>query len=158
MLRASALSLICVALTLTAAACGKSSSGDESDPTSLVPAGAAFYLEAAVQPQGERRDHALAAAGKIMGSDDPAAKLRELIDRGLAEEGDDLTWERDFASWLGEDAGVWAANLQADEPSVAAIIASKDAEAARAALARFEKTSDSTYADRTHDGIDYRID
>jgi hypothetical protein len=158
MLRASALSLICAVLALTAAACGSSGSGGEGDPTSLVPAGAAFYVEAAVQPEGDRRADALAAAGKILGTDDPAAKLRELIDKELAEEGDGLTWERDFASWLGEDAGVWASNLGADKPSWALIVASKDQEAAKAALARFAKTDDAPHTKRSYDGIDYEVD
>jgi hypothetical protein len=109
-----------------------------------------------VRPQGERRDGALAAAGKILRTGDPAAKLRELVDKGLADDG--LTWERDFAPWVGEDAGVWAANLQAPEPSFALIISTEDADAAKAALAKFEKTSDSVYTGRSYDGIDYRVD
>jgi len=158
MLRASALTLTCAVLALTAVACGQSGSGGDADPAKLVPADAAFYLQAAVQPQGDRREDALAAAGKILRTDDPAAKLRELIDAGLVEEGDGLTWERDFASWLGEDAGVWATNLQADEPSYAIIVASKDAEAARTALTRFEKTDDVASTKRSYDGLDYQVD
>ena len=159
MLRASALSLTCAVLALAPAACGQAGSADAGGPASLVPAGASFYLEAAVQPEGDRREDALAAAGKIMRTDDPAAKLRELIDRELAEEGDGLTWEKDFASWLGEDAGVWASNLGAPEPSFAVIVETKDTGAARAALGRFEKTSDSApYAARSHAGTDYKVD
>jgi hypothetical protein len=158
MLRATALTLTCALLALTAAACGESGSGSAGDPASLVPAGAAVYVEAAVQPEGERREDALAAAGKIMRSEDPAAELRKLIDKELAEEGDGLTWERDFASWLGEDAGVWATNFAADEPSWALIVASKDAEAAKAALARFAKTDDAPHTDRSYKGIDYEVD
>ncbi len=159
MLRAFALSLLCAVLALTATACGESGSGGEGDPASLVPAGAPIYLEAAVQPQGDRREDALAAAGKIMRTDDPGAKLRGLIDKELAKEDGGLTWEADFASWLGEDAGVWLTNLQADEPSYAVIVATKDAEAAKAALAKFEKTGDSgPYTARSYDGLDYKVD
>jgi hypothetical protein len=137
MLRAAALSLTCAVLALTAGACGESGSGGSGDPASLVPAGVSFYLEAAVQPEGDRREDALAAAGKILRTDDPATKLRELIDKELAEEDEGLSWEKDFAPWLGEDAGVWATNLQADKPSFAVIVATKDTEAAKAALAKF---------------------
>jgi len=158
MIRAAALTLTCAVLALTAAACGESGSGGDADPAKLVPAGAAFYLEAAVQPQGDRRDDALAAAGKILRTDDPAAKLRELVDKGFADSGEDLTWERDFAPWLGEDAGVWATNLQADKPSYAVIIATKDAEAAKTALAKFEKTDDTTSTKRSYKGLDYQLD
>ena len=38
------------------------------------------------------------------------------------------------------------------------IVATKDTEAAKAALAKFEKTSDATYKPRSHDGIDYKVD
>ena len=158
MLRAAALSLTCAVLALTAGACGESGSGGSGDPASLVPAGVSFYMQAAVQPEGDRREDALAAAGKIMRTDDPAAKLRELIDKELAEEDEGLSWEKDFAPWLGEDAGVWATNFQADEPSFAVIMATKDAEAATAALAKFEKTSENTYKPRSYDEIDYKVD
>jgi Protein of unknown function (DUF3352) len=158
MLRTAALTVLCVLLALVAG-CGESGSGGEGEPSSLVPSGASFYLEAAVQPQGELREDALAAAGKILRTDDPAGKLRELIDEGLAEEGDGFTWERDFAPWLGEDAGVWATNLEAPAPSYAVIVATKDAEAAKAALARFQKASeDGPYTARSHDGVEYKVD
>ena len=38
------------------------------------------------------------------------------------------------------------------------IVATKDTEAAKAALAKFEKTSENTYEPRSHDGIDYKVD
>jgi hypothetical protein len=159
MLRASALTLTCAALALTAAACGESASGGDADPASLVPAGTPIYFQAAVQPTGDRREDALAAAGKIMRTDDPAAKLRELIDEAFADEGSDLTWEKDFAPWLGEDAGVWASDLQAAEPTFAAIVATKDAEAAGAAIQKFKAADESaTYTKRSHGGVDYEVD
>jgi hypothetical protein len=159
MLRAAALTLTCAALALTASACGESASSGDDGPASLVPAAAPLYLEAAVRPTGDRREDALAAAGKLLRTDDPSAKLRELIDKGLADEGSELTWERDFAPWLGENAGVWASDLQADEPSFAAIVETKDAEAAEAALGRFREADDSTtYTNRSYGGVDYQID
>ena len=124
-----------------------------------MPATAPIYAEAAVQPTGERRDDALAAAGKLLRTGDPAGKLRQLIDDGLAENGGGLTWEKDFAPWLGEDAGVWASNLEAQEPSWAVIVATKDAGAAESALGRFrDDEPDATYTDRSYDGVDYAVD
>jgi hypothetical protein len=157
MLRAVALSLLCSVVALTAG-CGESGAGGEGDPASLVPAGASLYLEAAVQPEGDRREDALAAAGKIMRTDDPAAKLRELIDKELAEEGDGLTWEKDFAPWIGEEAGVWATKLDAEEPSWALIVASKDADAVKDGFEKFSKTDDSPHTKRSYDGVDYEVD
>jgi hypothetical protein len=155
MIRAT-VSFLCVLVALAAAGCGEAGSGGEGDPASLVPAGAAFYMEAAVQPQDERREDALADASKIMRTDDPAAKLRGLIDEELADE--DLQWERDFASWLGEDAGLWVTNFEADEPSWSLIVASKDAEAATAAVDRIAKADGREHTARSHDGVDYQVD
>ena len=162
MLRASALTLTCAVMAFTVAACGSSDSGSggDADPASLVPAGAALYAEAAVQPTGDRREDALAAAGKLMRTDDPAGKLRQEIDKALAKEGDGFTWEKDFAPWLGEDAGVWASNLAADKPDYAVIVATKDVEAAKSALARFKEADEDTgpYTKRSHNGVDYEVD
>ena len=120
----------------------------------------AVYAQAAVQPTGDRREDALAAAGKLLRTDDPAGKLRAEIDKALAEEGDGFTWEKDFAPWLGEDAGMWATNLEADEPDFAVIVATKDAEAAKAALERFKQADEDTgpYTKQSHDGVDYEVD
>ena len=111
-----------------------SGSGGEGDPASLVPAAANFYLEAAVQPQGDRREDALAAAGKIMRTDDPGGEAAR-ADRQAAGRGG-------RRPELGEGLRAVARrgrrrvgrNLQADEPSYAVIVASTDADAAKAAL------------------------
>src|ERR671914_257462 len=87
MLRA-ALTLLCVLVALTAAGCGESGSGGEGDgPASLVPADAVLYAEAAIRPQGDAREDALAAAAKIMRNDDPATELQRLFDKLVADEG-----------------------------------------------------------------------
>ena len=70
-----------------------------------------------------------------------------------------MTWEKDFAPWLGEDAGVWASNLEAPEPSWAVIVATKDAGAAETALGHFRADDpDATYTERSYDGVDYAVD
>ena len=157
MLRAVALTFTCAVLALTAAACGQSSSGGDADPATLVPANAAVYAEASVRPEGELRDDALAAAGKILRTDDPAGRLRELIDEGLAEDAGGLTWEKDFAPWLGERVGFWADNLEREEPSFAAIAATTDTEAARSAIQKFKQQDAGEYTKRSHAGVDYEV-
>ena len=155
MLRAAALLLTCAMTALTAAACGSSASSGEGDPAGLAPAGVPIYAQAAIQPEGEQLEGALAALGKVMRTDDPAGKLRGLIDKELAEDG--LTWEKDFAPWLGEQAGVWMTDLQADEPSFAAIVQTSDVEKARAAVQRFKETGDETFTKKSHAGVDYEV-
>jgi hypothetical protein len=157
MLRTVALTFSCAVLALTAAACGQSASGGDGDPASLVPANAPVYLQVAVQPEGQRRDDALAATGKLLRTDDPAGKLRELVDKQLAEQDAGVTWERDFAPWLGEEAGVWATNLEGEQATYAAIFSTKDAEAAKAALPRLRGGANE-FSKHTHGGVEYEID
>ena len=125
-----------------------------------MPAGAAVYVEAAVQPTGDRREDALAAAGKLLRTDDPAGKLRELIDKALAEEGDGFTWEKDFAPWLGEDAGVWVSNLAADEPELRGDRRDEGRRGrqGRARASSSRPTRHRVVPKRSHDGVDYEVD
>ena len=120
---------------LTIAACGESGAGDN-DPASIVPASAAIYVEATVRPEGDLRGDALAAAGKLLRTSDPAGRLRGLFDERLAERRPGASWRRDFAPWVGEKVGVWFTGLVDDEPSYAVIVHSRNKEAADAALAR----------------------
>jgi hypothetical protein len=158
MIRAVALTMTCAVLALTAAACGESASSGEGDPAALVPAGAPLYAQATVRPEGQLREDALAAAGKLLRTGDPAGRLRELIDEALAEDGSGLTWEKDFAPWLGEEVGIWATNLEAETASAVAIAQTTDADAARTALQRFKEADGGAYTKRSHAGVDYEVD
>ena len=159
MLRAAVLALICALPAFAAAGCGGGASGSgETDPTSMVPAGVPVYIEASVRPEGELREDALAAAGKLLSTSDPAGRLRELLDKQLAEELPGASWERDLAPWLGEKAGVWVSGLDQREPTVAAIIASTDADAARAAIERLQKAGGGTRQSRTYKEVTYTLD
>ena len=135
-MRTAFLTTSCVALALGLAACGsESGAGGDADPASLVPAAVPMYFEATIRPEGEQREDVLAAAGKIMRTDDPAGKIRELVDDGF--EDDDLTWERDFAPWVGERAGVWATDSPA-RSNVVGIISVRDEDAAAKALPKLQ--------------------
>jgi hypothetical protein len=158
MLRAVALTFTCAVMAITAVACGQSASGGDANPASLVPADAGLYLEAAVRPEGDRRGNALAAAGKVLRTDDPAGRLEQLFDDALANEGEDFTWARDFAPWVGEEAGMTVSDLEAAEPSFAFVLTTTDAEAAKAAIEKAARSGETTYSKRSYDGIDYQVD
>jgi hypothetical protein len=158
MLRATALLLTCAVTALTAAGCGESASGGEGDPAGIVPADAPLYVQATIRPEGELREGALAAIGKIMRTDDPAGRLRELINEEFAKEGGGFTWEKDLAPWLGEEAALWVSDIAADEPSFAAIVQTTDVEKAEAATTRFKEEEGTQYTPRSHAGVDYEVD
>ena len=149
-MRTALLSCSCVVLTLGLASCGgdAGSSGD-ADPASLVPAGAAMYFEATIRPEGEQREEVLAAAGKIMRTPDPAAKIQELVDEGFEDE--DLSWERDFAPWVGEKTGIWLKDASGEDPPVGGVIAVRDEDAAEKALPKLQDDGKRG----TYEGVNY---
>ena len=143
-------------LTLAAASCGETSAGGN-DPASLVPASTGLYFEANVRPEGPLRDDALAAAGKLLDTSDPAGALRAIFDRTLKELSPGASWARDFAPWVGERAGVWVTGLERDEPSFAMIIASRSQAAARAALRRLDRADGKRSPRRSYAGVPYLV-
>jgi hypothetical protein len=146
--------LIAVAL----AACGGAGGAADADPAKAVPAGTAMYFEGVVRPEGDQREDVLDAAGKVMRTDDPEAKIRELLAKAQAEsEGPKFDYDKDVAPWLGEKAGVWVTGVDKDEPGYAAVVATKDTEAAQEALDK-EAKEEKTNKERSYDGVDYMVD
>ena len=156
--RAALLALICLSLAVLAGCGGGSASGGD-DPASAVPANAAMYLDATVRPDGELRDDALAAAGKVLRTSDPQAKIDELVAKLFAEsEEPKLDYARDVEPWLGEKVALWAAPSGGDDDFRGAIVASAtDTEAAQEAIDRAVKGSDKTFTERSYEGVDYQV-
>jgi hypothetical protein len=158
MLRAASLAALALLAALVGA-CGGGEAGDSgADPAIAAPADAPFYLEVAVRPDGDLREDALDAAGKVLQTDDPEARIRELVDQAFASgDGPDLSYEQDISPWLGERAGLWLTAGDGDGPSGAALLAASDTEQAQESLdAAFERGDEET-TPRTHRDIDYVV-
>ena len=74
------------------------------------------------------------------------------MDEGFKD--DDLTWERDFAPWVGEKAGVWLRDVSGEDPPVAGVIAVRDEKAAEAALPKLQDDGERG----TYEGVNYVMD
>ena len=102
----------------------------EADPASAVPADAhGSTSRSRCSREGDLRDDALDAAGKVLRTDDPEGKIREFIDKALARgRTAKLDYDKDIKPWLGERAGVWFSTRLDDEgdPGGAAIIGITD--------------------------------
>jgi len=146
-------------VVLVVAGCGGGTASGRDDPASAVPRDAAMYVEATVRPDGSLRDDALAAAGKVLATNDPQAKIDELVQRALSQsDGLKLDYARDIQPWLGSKAAFWLAPSRSGEQTRgAAVIASTDADAARAALDRAVKGSAKTFTKRSYRGVDYEV-
>ena len=102
--------LLLIALAL--AACGGGGGAADADPAKAVPAGTAIYFEGVVRPEGDQKDDVLDAAGKVLRTDDPEAKIRELLDKAFKDsENPDTSYEKDIEPWLGQKAGVWVSGV-----------------------------------------------
>ena len=150
-MRTALLSCSCVALALGLASCGgdAGSSGD-ADPASLVPANAAMYFEATIRPEGEQREDVLAAAGKIMRTPDPAAKIQELVDEGFKDDGPQLG-ARLRAVGRREGGRVAEATSPARTRRSGGVIAVRDEDAAEAALPKLQDDGKRG----TYEGVNY---
>ena len=156
MFRAASLAALAVLAALVAA-CGGGAASGEADPASAVPADAPFYLEAVVRPEGDLREDALDAAGKVLRTDDPSGKISELLDKALKEDGDTkLDYEKDIEPWLGERAGVLGQRTGQGErgrgPEGAVIIAITDQDAAQAAVDKARKSNGDRMTNRSYAG------
>jgi len=155
--RLAALAVLC--LTGPLAGCGGGSASGGEEPASAVPRDAAVYFEATVRPEGALREDALAAAGKVLRTPDPQARIDELVAQVLADsDGPTLDYERDVKPWLGEKVGFWlATGSEGQEPGGVAILAATDTEAAQAAIDRAAEGSDQPFAERPYEGVDLQV-
>jgi hypothetical protein len=160
MLRAASLAALSLVAALVVACGGGAASGD-ADPASAVPADAMVYAEIAVRPEGNLREDVLAAAGKVLRTEDPEGKMRELLDKALAEQDQtNLDYDKDIKPWLGERAAFWFNDRLDDEgtPGGAAIVAVTDTEAAIAAIRKASRDAGDRLTKRSHAGVDYEVD
>jgi hypothetical protein len=158
MLRAASFAALATLVALVGA-CGGGEAGDAgADPATAVPADAPFYLELSVRPEGDLREDALAAAGKVLGTPDPQGRIRELVDQAFAiGDGPELSYDRDIEPWLGERAALWLTAGEGSEPTGAALLAATDTEQAQESLdAAFERSNEET-TPRTYGDVDYVV-
>lgn len=152
------LALPSLLLALVLAACGGAGGAADADPASAVPAGTSIYLEGVVRPEGDQREDVLDAARKVLRTDDPERKIRELLDKGLEDSDSKATYKDDIAPWLGEKAGVWVAGVNRKEPGYVVIAAASDTEKAQEAIDKGVKSGGGKVTERSYSGVDYQVD
>ena len=147
------LTLVLALSAAIVAGCGSSSgSGGEDDPAALIPAGAPLYVEGVVRPDGKVRSDLEGALKKILRTDDPSAKIQQLIDDN--GKSDDITFKDDVEPWVGNRVGFAITALHnGQDADYAAVIASKDDDKAEKLLAKQKGT-----VKRSYKGTDYRFD
>jgi hypothetical protein len=158
MLRRLVLSLAIVPAALLAA-CGSSGSGGDADPATVAPRGVPFYLEVTLRPEGATRDDALAAAAKVLHTDDPEGRIRSLIGQAFASGDTKVDFAKDIEPWLGSRAGMWFTMpaRSGAGPGGAAAVAVTDADLAREKVDELAKRNGEKLASRSSGGHDYEV-
>jgi hypothetical protein len=144
------------ATALPVAGCG----GDDeaaSAASELAPAGAAFYGEVTIRPEGDQKQAVDAILAKFPGGGQAGDKLQELIEKNLRESDAGITFKDDIEPWLGDEAGFFASGLDAsgDVSASAGLIATEDEGKAQEAL---EKSAEGELTRKTHNDIEYLMD
>src|ERR1041385_7165073 len=97
--------LVALALAaLVGTGCGSSPPGTSIDPAKAVPASAAVYAGAVVQPEGSLQKAAVAAGRKLTHQADPYLRLLGALQTPGSPA---LDFKRDVAPWLGPRAGAF---------------------------------------------------
>jgi Protein of unknown function (DUF3352) len=152
--------LALLAAAVVVAACGSASgSGGSADPAAAVPPHVPFYAEVVLRPQGDARDGALAAAGKILQTSDPAGRIRSLLQQIASSDGTKVDFAKDVEPWLGDKAGLWAsAPARPDgSPGVGLAIAVRDADQARKSIDALAARNGMKLAPRKSGSHDYEV-
>ena len=147
--------LVLSASVLAAAGCGnEEGAGGASE---LVPARAAFYGEATLNPEGEQQEAVNAILARFPGGGQAGDRLKELIDRALRESDAPVSFQKDIEPWLGDEAAFFASGMAGDGNfrSAAALVATDDEDAALEAV---EKTGEGEITRRTYKDVEYMTD
>ncbi len=145
------LALALLAAVVAVAGCGGSSGDPGADPAKAVPADAPVYLELVARPGGELRSSAEDALRKVLRTDDPAGRAKQLFDRAAGRK---VSWD-DVSPWLGERVALFLTSVTGDKAQGAVVAAVSDEDKARDGVAKIAggKTEKRTYKD-----VSYRYD
>jgi len=123
----------------------------------LAPAGAAFYGEVTIKPDGDQKAAVDAILAKFPGGGRAGDNLGELIEKSLRESDAGITFEDDIEPWLGDEAGFFASGLDpgGDFKASAGLIATQDEDKAQEAL---EKSAEGELARKTYNDVEYVVD
>ncbi len=131
--------------------CGGGGSADDASPATVVPADAVVYGELVVRPEASLRSDALDAAGKVLATDDPEGRVRELLREASGRS--IVDYERDVEPWLGDRVGFWGSGGRAG----VVLLAADDPQAARGSVEAVLRRGKLSFSARSHGGVDFVV-
>lgn len=147
---------LAAAVALVAGCGGSSSSGG--DVAGLAPPGTPIFVEGALRPTGELKSNTDAVTKKIAGIDNLGDFIVEELESQASSEGEPFDYEKEVEPWLGERGGVFFERIEEGNPAgMGIVIESTDAEATQAFIDEQVKSSDTPYAKKSYEGVEYEF-
>ncbi len=148
---------VACAAGLALSGCG--GDGAAGELAAAVPPDVPLYAEAVIRPEGDQREAIESLSEQLAGIDDPGARLIGELDRALAEEPGDFTYEEDIEPWLGERGAVFVRSFRGEamEPDAAVIVEVTDTGAAQEFIdAAAASDPENAGEERSYRDVEYR--
>lgn len=140
------------AAALVASGCG-GDKGRDPGVAEIAPANSSLYADVVLRPEGDQKAQLESFLSAVLDTDDPGAKVTDLVNQAFDKNGEGKTFAKDVDPWLGDRGGVFTVGYENNPPAVAAVEAS-DTDAGVQLL-----ESESTSAtNKEYNGVAYEID
>src|SRR4051812_5731502 len=154
------LTLLAALAAVVAAGCG-GGGGDSSggtDPASVMPAKAPFYIDFTLQPEGEAKKNIETLAKNLAGIDDLGGLIVSELEKSAAEEGEEVDFEKEVEPWLGEQGGLFLREYSGEDfEGYGAAIQAGDEDAAREFVDKQLEAEDEAPKSGSYNGVDFKV-
>jgi hypothetical protein len=147
-----------VALFVVGCGGGGSDSSSGTDPASVMPAKAPFYLDFTLQPEGETKKNIETLAKDLAGIDDLGDLIVTELENSASEEGEELDFEKEVEPWLGEQGGLFLREYAGEDfEGYGAAIQTSDEAAARDFVDKQLESEDEAPKSGSYNGVDFKV-
>ena len=145
---------------LLVAGCGGGGGSDSggTDPASVAPAKSPVFIDFTLQPEGETKQNIEALAQKIAGVDDLGGLIVEELENSASEDGEEFDFEKEVEPWLGEKAGLFLQDYEAEDfEGYGAAIQTTNEDEARGFVDKQIESEDESIGDRSYEGVNFKV-
>jgi len=154
--------LLVALVALLVAGCGGGGGGGDSssgtDPASVMPAKAPFYIDFTLQPEGETKTNIETLAKNLAGIDDLGGLIVSELEKAAAEEGEEVDFEKEVEPWLGEQGALFLREYAGEDfEGYGAAIQTEDEDAAREFVDKQLEAEDEAPKSGSYNGVDFKV-
>lgn len=150
---AAAVAVVAVVALLALRGGGTAAAGTGSDPASVTPPRVAVFADVFLHPPGAQGADVRALLARALGSQDPGARVADLVGGAVAGGRSGIDYRSDVEPWLGGRAGVFFRTVAGPGSRGTLLLAAKDPGRARRALV----SGPGAGARRVYRGVPYAL-